>query len=109
MKAAVAFADMLETAHTKNPSSTYFRPRSGISTHRAKVKFRRNSFLPNFHKYSENVPTGHSQLQNALRNRNAIAKNVTSRNIAAGCNSGTRPVTRKYFRFIMPAMGSQPS
>ena len=100
---------MLETAQTKNPSNKYFSPRNGMSTQRAKRKFRPNNFLPSFPTYSENVPTGHSQLQNALRNRNAIATNVTSRNIAAGCSSGTRPVLRKYFRFIMPAMGSQPS
>jgi hypothetical protein len=41
------------------------------------------------HKYSEIVPTGHSQLQNALRNRNDIARNAISRNIPAGCSAGT--------------------
>src|SRR5579864_8637940 len=99
---------MLETAHKKNPRSKYFNPRSGISTQPGKRKFRRNNFRPSFHKYSETVPTGQSQLQNALRNKNAIATNVTSKNIAAGCSSGTCLVTKKYFRFIMPAMGGQP-
>src|SRR5215468_4576688 len=109
IKAAIALADMLETAHTKNPSNRYFNPRSGISAQRGRRTFPRNNLLPIRHKYSEIVPTGHSQLQNALRNRNAIARNVTTRNIAAGCNAGTCRVIRKYFRFIMPAMGSQPS
>ena len=109
INAAIAQADMLETAHKKNPRSKYFNPRSGISTQPGKRKFRRNNFRPSFHKYSETVPTGQSQLQNALRNKNAIATNVTSKNIAAGCSSGTCLVTKKYFRFIMPAMGSQPS
>ena len=36
MNPAIAVADMLDTAHTKNPSSRYFNPRSGISTHRGK-------------------------------------------------------------------------
>src|ERR1700757_2455078 len=109
MKAAIALADMLETAHTKNASSTYFRPRRGMSTQRTSWKFLRNNFFPNFPRYSDTVPTGHSQLQNALRKRNAIDRNVISRNIAAGCKVGTCPVTKKYFRFIMPAIGSQPS
>src|SRR5438309_1588629 len=98
-----------ETRPKKKPRSKYFNPRSGISTQPGKRKFRRNNFRPSFHKYSETVPTGQSQLQNALRNKNAIATNVTSKNIAAGCSSGTCLVTKKYFRFIMPAMGSQPS
>src|SRR5579883_1902306 len=99
MKAAMAFADMLDTAHTKNPSNRYFRPRRGRSTQRGRRKLRRKTFRPSFHKYSESVPTGHSQLQKALRNRKAMATKVTSRNMAAGCRTGTRPVSRKYFRF----------
>src|ERR1700745_2347505 len=109
MKAAIAFADMLETVHTKNPSSRYFSPRRGMSIQRCKCRFRRNTFCPSFHRYSEMVPTGHSQLQNALRKRNAIERNVKSKNIAAGCSAGTLAVTRKYLRFIMPAIGSHPS
>ena len=38
-----------------------------------------------------------------------MARKVTRRNIAAGCIEGTKPVSKKYFRFMRPAMGSQPS
>src|SRR5215469_16408144 len=109
MKAAIAFADMLETAHTKKPSSKYFRPRSGMSAQRGRWKLFLNNFFPIFQRYSDTVPTGQSQLQNALRKRNAIDKNVINKNIAAGCRAGTWRVTRKYLRFIMPAIGSHPS
>src|ERR1019366_5190421 len=55
------------------------------------------------------VPTGHNQLQNALRNRNDIATNAIRRNIPAGCNAGTWCDRVRYRRFIKPAIGSQPS
>src|ERR1700757_36645 len=109
MNAAMALGDMDDTAHTKNPSSRYFKPRNGISSQRGAGKFRPKIVRPVLHIYSDSVPTGQSQLQNAFRNRKAVARKVTSRNIAAGCMSGTCPVNKKYFRFIMPAIGSQPS
>src|SRR5262245_21905422 len=93
MKAAIAPADMEETAHRKNPSRTYFSPRSGMSSQRGARRFLLKTFLPARHRYSEIVPTGHSHEQNALRNRNEMATKVTSRNIAAGCIAGTLPVS----------------
>src|SRR5690348_4642761 len=109
MNAAMASADIVEIAQAKNPSSRYFNPLSGISIHFRKTKFRPKNHFPSRPRYSETVPTGHSQLQNAFLSRNAIARNVISRNIAAGCIAGTRPLTSKYFKFINPAIGSQPS
>src|SRR5579872_842330 len=109
MKAAMESADMAETAHTKNPRRKYFSPRSGMSSQRGIAKLQRKSCRPSRHRYSEIVPTGHSQLQKAFRNRNAIDKKAISKNIAAGWMAGTWPVTSQYFKFIKPAMGSQPS
>src|SRR5580704_9648221 len=109
MNPSIACADIVETAHTKKPTKTYFRLRKGRSIQRGSVKFRRNTLRPARHRYSEMVPTGHNQLQKALRKRNATETKVISRNMAAGCIAGTRPVSRKYLKFIMPAMGSQPS
>src|SRR5438270_14067625 len=102
MKAAMASADMVETAQTKNPSSRYFRPRNGISSQRGSRKLRRKSFRPACHKYSDSVHTGHSQLQNALRNRNAIERNVIMKNMVAGCIAGTGPVSNEYQEYIEP-------
>ncbi len=84
-------------------------PRIGKSSQRGSGKFRPNTFFPARHKYSEIVPTGHSQLQNAFRSKNAIAKNAISRNIAAGCTCGIRPLKIQYLKFINPAIGNQPS
>src|SRR5262250_1780381 len=105
MNEASSSAAMELTAHAKKPSSKYFCPRKPTSSQRGKWKLRRKSFRPARHRYSEIVPTGHSQLQNALRNRNEIARKVISRNIPAGCSAGTRRVSTKYFRFIRPAIG----
>jgi hypothetical protein len=77
MKAEIAFADILETAQTRNPSSKYCSPRSGMSIHRVKSKFRPNTFFPILPKDCERVPTRPSQLQKVLRNRKDIATNVT--------------------------------
>src|SRR5579884_1791235 len=109
MNAAMASADIVEMAQAKNPSSRYFKPRRGISIHFQRTKFRPKYHFPRRPRYSETVPTGQSQLQNALRSRNAMARNVMSRNIAAGWMAGTWPVKRRYLRFMSPAMGSQPS
>ena len=46
MKSRMPIADMLEIAHTKNPSKRYFRPRSGRSSQRGKAKLRPKSLLP---------------------------------------------------------------
>ena len=75
---------MEEIAQTKNARSKYFNPRRGVSSQRQIRKFRLNSFCPSSPRYSEMVPIGHSQLQNALRRRNDIARKLISRNIAAG-------------------------
>ena len=80
-----------------------------MSTQRGSVKFRPKVERPSFHRYSETVPTGHSQLQNDLRKTNEIARNDTNRKKPAACTRGTCPVTRKYFNCISPSMGSQPS
>src|SRR6516225_6641275 len=109
MKPAIASADMEEIAQTKNPSSKYFNPRRGISSQRQIRRLPLNSFCPSSPRYSEMVPIGQTQLQNALRRRNDIVRKVINRNIAAGCIAGMWPVTRKYFRFISPAMGRQHS
>src|ERR1700758_720325 len=109
MKAASSSPAIELTAQTKKPSRRYFSPRSGMSSQRGAKKLRPNNFRPARHKYSEIVPTGQSQLQKALRNRNEIERKVVSRNMAAGCKAGTRCERTKYFRFIRPAMGSQPS
>lgn len=75
---------MEEIAQTKNASSKYFNPRKGMSSQRQIRKLRLNSFCPSSPRYSEMVPIGQSQLQNALRRRNEIARKVITRNIAAG-------------------------
>src|SRR5262249_15056388 len=102
-------ADMLATAHTKNATSRYFSPRSGRSSHRGKGTLPPKKRRPARQRYSETVPTGHNQLQNAFRNKKEIATKTTNRNNAAGCVKGTWPVLSQYFRFISPAIGSQPS
>src|SRR3974390_2460900 len=99
MKSRMPISDMLEMAQTKNPSRRYFRLRSGKSSQRGRKKLRPKSFFPAPHRYSENVPAGQSQLQNALRNKNAMERNVSSRNIAAGCTFGISPLRNQYFRF----------
>src|SRR5215472_16961801 len=109
MNPAIAAADIEEIAQTKNPRRRYFSPRRGISIQRHMRKLRPKSFWPSRPRYSETVPMGQSQLQKALRRRNEIARNVISRNMAAGWIAGTRPVNKKYLKFIRPAMGSQPS
>src|ERR1035437_7535123 len=109
MNAASSSATIEVTAQAKKPSSRYFSPRSGISSQRGRKKLRRKSSWPARHKYSEIVPTGHSQLQNALRNRNDMARNEINRNIPAGCSVGTWWVRMRYRKFIRPAIGSQPS
>jgi hypothetical protein len=60
-----------------------------MSIQRGRKKLRPKIFCPARHKYSEIVPTGHSQLQNALRNRNYMTRNEISRNMPAGCSAGT--------------------
>src|SRR5438093_8281136 len=109
MKAAIELADIDDTAHTKKPSSRYLSPRSGMSSHRHIRKLRPKTRFPACHRYSKSVPTGQSQLQNALRNRNAMDANVSSKNIAAGCMLGTWPLNSQYLKFIMPAIGNHPS
>src|SRR5579885_2932804 len=109
MNSCTASADILLTAQTKNVRSKYLSARRGISSQRGRWRLRRKIWRPARHKYSDKVPTGHSQLQNAFRNKNAIATNVMKRNIAAGCTTGMLPVVIQYFVFISPAIGSQPS
>src|SRR5580693_543696 len=109
IKSSSAAADIVAIANTKNPSSTYFSPRSPRSSHRGTVKFRPKTFRPSFHKYSETVPTGHSHEQKAFFSATLISRNAISKNIAAGCIAGTFPVTSQYFKFINPAIGSHPS
>src|SRR5512140_3132946 len=87
----------------------YLRLRRPMSAHRGGKKLRRNARRPSFQSHSESVPTGQSQLQNALRKISEIARNEISRNIPAGCSRGNSPVRRKTFRFINEAIGSQPS
>ena len=100
---------MLATAYPKNPSSRYFRLRSGMSSQRGAWTFRPKISRPPSQSHSDSVPIGHSQLQNAFRATNEMTTKAASRNIAAGWTSGTEPVSRAYFRFIRPAIGSQPS
>src|SRR4051812_8696906 len=97
------------TAYRKKPISRYFRPRSGMSAHFGITKVRRNTLRPSFHRYSEIGPMGQSQPQNAFLKRNEESRKQETRIIAAGWMSGKTPVSRKAFRFISPAMGSQPS
>src|SRR3974390_623533 len=104
-----ASADMLYTANAKNPSSRYFKLRSGRSSQRGSTKLRRNMKRPSFHKYSDTVPSGHSQEQNDLRSSHDISRNAVNRKNAAGCTRGNVPVSSTYLDSISPAIGSQPS
>src|SRR3546814_1502565 len=73
------------------PYTTLFRsPRRAISSHRGGKKVRFVSRRPNFQRYSESVPTGHSQLQNDRRKSSDIAMKLKISTIAAGCKSGIR-------------------
>src|SRR6266487_3737157 len=87
----------------------YFSDRNAISPHRAILQLRRNVFFPYIHKYSEIVPTGQSQLQKLLRSSQHMAMKESSRKRPAGWMPGNPPVSRKTFRFINEAIGSQPS
>jgi len=89
--------------------SRYFNPRNGISTHFGGCRLRPNTRLPSFQSCSERVPTGQSQEQKAFLSRRLISMKAINRTIAAGWIAGTRPMRKKYFVFIKPAMGSQPS
>jgi hypothetical protein len=109
MKSRSASAGIHAITNTKNPSNKYFSPRSSPSSHRGTLKFRPKTRRPSFHNVSDAVPTGHSHPQNDFFSTTLIARNAISRNIAAGCIAGTRPVVSRYFKFISPAMGSQPS
>src|SRR6266702_3114162 len=87
----------------------YFRLRSGRSNQRGTVRLRRKSLRPSFQRTSETVPTGHNQEQNVFFSSMLDNRKAAANTIAAGWIDGARWVTRKYLRFIRPAMGSQPS
>ena len=63
---------ILTTAYAKRMSRTYFRVRRPMSNHFGSAQFRLNVLRPNFQRYSETVPTGQSQPQNAFRKRSEI-------------------------------------
>ena len=109
MKSRRASAGIQAMIETKNSSSRYFRPRSSGSSQRGTCQLRPKTLRPSFHSVSDAVPTGQSQPQKDFFSTTLIARKATSRNMAAGCIVGARPVSTKYLRFIRPAMGSQPS
>src|SRR5262249_19813435 len=83
--------------------------RSATSSRRGKRKLRPKVVFPKRHRYSEAVPTADNQQQKLLRSSHEIARNVTNRNMPAGCRRGSSPVAQNNFRFIKEAIGSQPS
>ena len=84
MNAETSAAVMPATAQAKKASSRYFNPRSGMSSQRGAANVRPNSSRPPCHSHSEIVPTGHSQLQNALRKTQDMPTKATRRKSAAG-------------------------
>src|ERR1041385_8506082 len=108
MKSINDSADIFPITNTKKLSNRYFSPRSGISIQNGSARLDLNILRPSFQSISDNVPTGHSHEQNAFFSRRLIKRKARIRNIAAGWTGGTWWVSEKYFRFIKPAMGSQP-
>ena len=108
-KSPSSCAVMVKTTKRKKASRRYLTLRSGTSSQSGTVKLRRNSLRPSFHRYSETVPTGQSQEQNDFFTRRLQRIKPQTRTIAAGWIAGIWCVTRKYLRFIRPAIGNQPS
>src|ERR1017187_2198422 len=100
---------MEPTAYRNNARSRYFRLRNPTSSLRGRRKLRPKVWRPSRHRYSEAVPTGHSQPQKLLRKIQEAARKAISRNIPAGRRRGICPLRRSTFRFISEAIGSQPS
>src|SRR5579863_1480461 len=109
MKPSSASADIHPMNARKSASRIYLSARKGMSAHLSRRRFRLKSQRPSFQRFSERVPTGHSQEQNAFLSNMLISRKLKNKYMAAGWISGTRPVMNKYFAFISPAMGSQPS
>src|ERR1041385_7077707 len=81
---SIWLTDISATTYRNNPIRMYFNDRRGMSTHFGGMKFLRNSFFPTFARYSENVPTGQSQLQKLLRSNQEIRRNAMSKRTPAG-------------------------
>src|SRR4029077_12785195 len=95
MNSSTAPEDIFATAQKKKPSKAYLSARSGMSIQRGSSKLRCRNLRPIRHRDSERVPTGQSQLQNALRNRNAIARNDEEKHrgrVSCGDVSGCEPI-----------------
>src|SRR5258708_18100669 len=107
--ARIAGTDIEPTAYRNKASSRYFRLRKPTSSLRGRRKLRPKVWRPSRHRYSEAVPTGHSQPQKLLRKIQEAARKAISRNIPAGCSRRIFPLFRNPFRFLRGALGSQPS
>ena len=107
--ARIAGTDMEPTAYRNKASSRYFKLRNPRSNLRGRRKLRPKVWRPSRHRYSDTVPTGHSQPQKLLRKIQETARKAISRNIPAGCRRGICPLASSTFRFISEAIGSQPS
>ncbi len=77
--------DMPITAYAKKLSTRYFSERNGMLAQRGNVKVRPKVERPNFHRYSETVPTGPIQLQKDFRKTNEITMNEQKRKKPATC------------------------
>src|SRR3989338_5638990 len=93
----------------KKNSIRYFRLLSDQSRAVGSLKFLPRAFSPALHSHSDNVPTGHIQLQKPLPKRKAERRMVERITKPAGGTGSTLPVTRKYFMPISAPMGRNAS